>query len=107
MCLALIASCEQPPNSDTGIENTDFSVLCNIYQDLSKSTDDLDTKEMMLTENVLNRLPTLFDKLFIHINNNNADTRYQLIQQYAKQQNQLEWECKAANTYYKMNFQLN
>jgi len=71
---------------------------------LSENTDDLDTKEMMLTENVLNRLPTLFDKLFIHINNNNADTRYQLIQQYAKQQNQLKWECKAANTYYKINF---
>lgn len=59
---------------------------------------------MMLTENVLNKLPTLFNNMFIHINNNYADARYKLIQQYAKQQNQLEWECKAANTYYTTNF---
>ena len=104
LCFILLASCEQSPNSENAIKNTDFLELCNIYQDISKSTDDLTTKEMMLTESVLNKLPTLFEKLFIHISNNNADTRYQLIQQYAKQQNQLEWECKAANNYYTTNF---
>jgi hypothetical protein len=104
LCLFLISSCEQSLDSDSGIKNSDFSELCDIYQDLSKSTDDLDTKEMVLTENILKKLPTLFNKLFIHINNNNADIRYQLIQQYAKQQNQLEWDCKAASTYYIMNF---
>jgi|GEM_PF-3044261 len=103
-CVFVLASCGQEPENNNAIKNSDFIELCNIYQDISKSTVDLTTKEMMLTENVLNKLPTLFNKLFIHINNNNANSRYRLIQEYAKQQNQLVWECKAASHYYETNF---
>jgi len=104
LCIFVLASCEQLNDNETTIKNADFAELCDIYQDTTNITGDLITKEMMLTENVQNKLPALFNKLFTHINNNDADSRYQLIRQYAKQQNQLEWECKAANDYYSTNF---
>ncbi len=60
----------------------------------------LTIKEMNLTENILNKLPTLFNNLFIHIMRSNVDKRYELIKQYAKQQNNFIWECEAARLYY-------
>ena len=61
---------------------------------------DLSTKEMEITENVQNKLPKLFNRLFVHVIVTDAADRYALIKQYAKQQDKLIWECEAAHQYY-------
>ncbi len=82
------------------ILKTDYLKLCNIYKNITNMPVNLTTKEMNLTENILNKLPVLFNNLFTHIMRSNADKRYELIKQYAKQQNNFIWECEAARLYY-------
>jgi len=67
---------------------------------VAKESTDLASKEMKLTEEVQLDLPELFDNLFIHIIRASADKRYQLISQYARQQNNVIWTCEAARSYY-------
>jgi len=91
--------------ADTGkILKTDYSKLCTIYSRINSSKTDLATKEMNLTEDVYNNLPVLFNDLFKHVIRSNADKRYELIRQHAKQQNNAIWECEAARLYYINNF---
>lgn len=83
---------------------TDYQKLCDIYKNIVDQPLDLTSKEMNLTDNVKNKLPKLFNDLFIHIIRTNADSRYQLIKQYAKQQNDIIWECEIARLYYTNEF---
>lgn len=83
---------------------TDYETLCGIYKDIISKPVDLTSKEMELTESVQSKLPQLFNQLFIHIIKANADRRYQLIKQYAKQQSKVNWECDIAHNYYSSEF---
>jgi len=83
---------------------TDYLKLCTIYSRVDSMKTDLATKEMNLTEDVYNKLPVLFNNLFKHIIRSNAHKRYELIRQYAKQQNNYIWECESARLYYINNF---
>lgn len=91
-------------DSDSGQVEADYQKLCIIYMDVVNKQLDLTSKEMELTENVQNKLPNLFDQLFVHVIRSNADRRYQLIKQYAKQQNKINWECESARLYYDNEF---
>ena len=87
-------------NENNKIENSHYDELCGIYKNIVNKSVNLSEKEMKLTENVQDKLPALFNQLFVHIIISNADSRYRLIQQYAKQQNNITWECEAARLYY-------
>jgi len=84
----------------TKVLNIDYIRLCNIYDEVVNQPVDLTTKEMHLTEDVYNKLPHLFNHLFKHVIRSNADKRYDLIKQYAKQQNNYIWKCESARLYY-------
>lgn len=86
------------------ISQSDFTLLCKIYNKVTNTSADLTTKEMTLTENVYNDLPVLFNQLFTHVMRSNANERYALIRQYAMQEYDLNWECESARLYYIHNF---
>lgn len=82
----------------------DYGKLCDIYNNVVVKSVSLSLKEMSLTEEVQNKLPELFNSLFIHIIKANANNRYKLIKDYAFQQNNVIWKCESALIYYGENF---
>lgn len=91
-------------DSENILTAADYDELCDIYKTIADKSISLSLKEMRLTENVQNKLPNLFDNLFKHIMWADAKNRYQLIRDYAKQQNNLNWKCEIAFTYYDTEF---
>lgn len=86
------------------IKDADFDQLCNVYKDTLQAASDLNSRETELAKSIQNKLPNLFDKLYVFIMRTSADKRYELITQYAKQQNNIEWACKEARLYYANEF---
>lgn len=103
ICLVLTSNVLANGNTNN-IESIHYRELCDIYNKIANEPIDVSMKEMMLTENVQEKLPILFDQLFIHIIKSNASNRYRLIKQYASRQNDLSWECEAAHLYYTSEF---
>jgi len=91
-------------NEHSKLENSYYHELCNIYKSIINKPIDLPSKEMQLTESVQNKLPTLFNQLYIHIIKTDADSRYKLLKQYAEQQSNVIWECEVARKYYATQF---
>lgn len=86
------------------LSNSDYHKLCGIYGTVVKKSMDLSLKEMEIAESVQNKLPGLFNKLYVYVIWTNAVDRYQLIKDYAEQQNNIIWECEIARTYYASEF---
>ncbi len=93
-------------NNESNFTVKDYSKLCNIYKYITAKPINLSSKEkeMKLTQNVQDKLPVLFNKLFIHIIKADVDIRYKLIKQYAQQQNKVSWDCETARLYYTTQF---
>jgi hypothetical protein len=86
------------------IAQSDFTLLCEIYNQANNASVDLTTKEMTLTEKVYNELPVLFNQLFTYVMRTNADERYALINQYTRQEYDSDWKCESARLYYLNSF---
>jgi len=91
-------------NERLELENAHYHELCNIYKSIVNKPIDLSSKEAQLIESVQNKLPILFNQLYVHISDSDADRRYKLLKQYAKQQNNIIWECEVARKYYATQF---
>ena len=91
--------------SNTNTHNeSDYIELCNIYKSIVNKPLDLISKEMKLTENVQNKLPNLFNNLYVYVLNTDADSRYEFIQKFAKLRDKHNWECEIARSYYSTQF---
>jgi hypothetical protein len=93
------------PSSSDAQGNQDFVELCNIYQEISHIDIDLPSKEGELTQRIIDKLPTLFNRMYTHVMKADPSRRYELISQYKRQLYGNRWECQSALIYYKTAFQ--
>ena len=87
-------------NEKNNFTKIDYEKLCYIYDSVVIQPASLSLKEMTLAEEVQDKLPELFNSLFVNIIKVNANNRYKLIKDYAFQQNKVVWECESARKYY-------
>ncbi len=87
-------------NDTDKINASDLQELCQIYKKTINKQTDLVTKESFLVENIQNKLPVLYNNLYQYVTLVDSNKRYNLIQQYAKQQSKITWRCEVARLYY-------
>jgi hypothetical protein len=83
----------------------DFVELCSIYEDISRLNTNLSEKEGELTQQIFNKLPILFTKMYTHVMKADVTSRYDLINQYKMQISGTSWDCNSARMYYDSAFQ--
>jgi len=100
---------EPPPTSK--LTKADYNKLCDFYKEITNkynnkpvaiSTREVDirTREGELIDTIDSKLPDLLNELYVHAMLANPEERYNLIKEYAKQINNITWECKAAKLFY-------
>ena len=99
-------------SSGNVVTEEEFATLCDFYEaalDLknnetineSPSDEIASIRDAELAQTVMDKLPILFDNMFVHIISADPSSRYRLISEYKMVVTGSAWQCESAQDYYR------